>query len=89
MFVTFFPLIQPGDDEPVPFSYLNDTIPLADKQLPCHITYTNEQTHELVRNNRHLSPDFESGDGTIQHPLTLILSLTLHGPLTTPTHFLL
>ncbi len=46
--------LQPGDDDPRPFSFLNDTI--AGVQLPCHITYTNEAVHELIRANLHRAP---------------------------------
>ncbi len=51
---------QPGDD-PVPvFSYIGspDQHPT---QVPCHITYTNQQTHELIRQGLHRSPLY-SGD---------------------------
>lgn len=40
---------QYGDDPPQPFSFLTEKIPLP--QVPCHITYTNEQTHEIIRAN--------------------------------------
>lgn len=40
---------QPGDDEPVLFSYLNSN-PLA-RQISCAITHTNEHTHEIIRRN--------------------------------------
>ncbi|MGR3248611.1 MAG: tRNA uridine-5-carboxymethylaminomethyl(34) synthesis enzyme MnmG [Paracoccus sp. (in: a-proteobacteria)] len=40
---------QPGDDEPVMFSYLSDRLNLA--QISCGITETNEQTHEIIRKN--------------------------------------
>lgn len=46
--------VQPGDDDPQPFSYLNDKLDL--EQLPCHITYTNEAVHELIRANLHRAP---------------------------------
>lgn len=45
---------QPGDNPPIPFSYLNTTI--TQPQLPCHVTYTTPQTHELIRANLHRSP---------------------------------
>lgn len=48
--------IQDGDTDPSKFSYTN-TNALA-KQLPCHITYTNEQTHELLRTGFDRSPMF-------------------------------
>ncbi len=40
---------QPGDNPPQPFSYTTRQIPL--QQVPCHITYTNERTHEVIRAN--------------------------------------
>ena len=40
---------QPGDDEPVMFSFLNET-PVA-RQVACAITHTNERTHDVIRNN--------------------------------------
>jgi tRNA uridine 5-carboxymethylaminomethyl modification enzyme len=46
--------LQPGDDEPQPFSFLNDRIEV--EQLPCYITYTNEAVHELIRANLHRAP---------------------------------
>jgi tRNA uridine 5-carboxymethylaminomethyl modification enzyme len=38
--------LQPGDDEPVPFSFLNEKI--NQKQLPCWITWTNQDIHNLL-----------------------------------------
>ncbi|MEM6621144.1 MAG: tRNA uridine-5-carboxymethylaminomethyl(34) synthesis enzyme MnmG [Pseudomonadota bacterium] len=40
---------QPGDDEPALFSTLNARPPL--RQVPCHITHTNPETHDVVRQN--------------------------------------
>ncbi|MCB1768070.1 MAG: FAD-dependent oxidoreductase, partial [Candidatus Competibacteraceae bacterium] len=40
---------QPGDDDPVMLSFLNK-VPTA-QQVPCHITHTNERTHEIIREN--------------------------------------
>ncbi len=45
---------QPGDDPPVPFSYLTTKIELP--QVSCFITYTNERTHEIIRSNLHRAP---------------------------------
>jgi tRNA uridine 5-carboxymethylaminomethyl modification enzyme len=51
---------QPGDD-PVPvFSYIGKT-DQHPTQVPCHITYTNQQTHDLIRQGLHRSPLY-SGD---------------------------
>ncbi|CZR59993.1 probable MTO1 protein [Phialocephala subalpina] len=41
---------QPGDDPPMPFSYLNDSV-LVQEQMLCYATYTNERTHDIVRDN--------------------------------------
>ncbi len=46
--------LQPGDDDPVPFSYLTDSLP--DPQVPCFITYTCEAVHDLIRANLHRAP---------------------------------
>ncbi len=46
--------VQPGDANPKPFSFTNSSIEL--EQLPCHITYTNPRTHEVIKENLHKSP---------------------------------
>lgn len=46
--------LQPGDEDPQPFSFLNET--LVVEQVPCYITYTNDQVHELIRANLHRAP---------------------------------
>jgi tRNA uridine 5-carboxymethylaminomethyl modification enzyme len=46
--------LQPGDDDPEPFSYLHDHLDV--EQLPCWITYTNEQVHDLIRANLDRAP---------------------------------
>lgn len=46
--------VQPGDTSPRPFSFSTTTISLP--QLPCHITYTNEKTHEFIRQGLDRSP---------------------------------
>jgi len=48
--------IQPGDENPSKFSYANTT-PLS-KQIPCYITYTNTETHELLKTGFDRSPMF-------------------------------
>ena len=45
---------QAGDPDPSPFSFANDTVDRP--SLPCHITWTNEHTHDIIRANMHLSP---------------------------------
>ena len=49
-------VIQPGDEKPKPFSFTTTKIPLP--QVPCHITYTNEKTHEFIRQGLDRSPLF-------------------------------
>ena len=45
---------QPGDDDPQPFSFMTDRLELS--QLPCHITYTNQAVHDLIRENLDRAP---------------------------------
>jgi tRNA uridine 5-carboxymethylaminomethyl modification enzyme len=45
---------QPGDDPPIPFSFLTPAI--AQPQVECWITHTNERTHEAIRANLHRAP---------------------------------
>ena len=46
--------IQPGDDVPRAFSY--ETTKYITDQLPCWLTYTNDQTHLIIDENLHRSP---------------------------------
>ncbi len=64
--------VQPGDEPPPVFSYMADTLRRGEdeiftlnewrdgafraRQIPCHITYTNERTHEIIRANLDKSP---------------------------------
>ncbi|KAI9810985.1 MAG: Mitochondrial Translation Optimization [Pycnora praestabilis] len=49
--INFSQLIaQPGDDPPMPFSYMNDRVAVQ-KQLDCYSTYTNAASHDIVRAN--------------------------------------
>jgi tRNA uridine 5-carboxymethylaminomethyl modification enzyme len=45
---------QPGDAEPRPFSFATER--LTQEQLFCHITYTNEAVHAIIRANLHRAP---------------------------------
>ena len=45
---------QDGDDEVVPFSFMHET--LDRPSVPCWITYTNEKTHKIIRDNMDRSP---------------------------------
>ena len=46
--------IQPGDDDPQPFSFL--TKQLTQEQLPCWIAHTNEAVHHLIKANLDRAP---------------------------------
>ena len=46
--------VQKGDTEIVPFSFEDEVKDL--KQVDCYLTYTNEETHKIIRNNLHRSP---------------------------------
>ena len=48
--------IQPGDDVPVPFSFTTQAPP--ENRAVCYLTYTNEATHQVIRDNLHRSPLF-------------------------------
>jgi tRNA uridine 5-carboxymethylaminomethyl modification enzyme len=50
---------QPGDDNPVPFSFKTNKI--QRRQIECHIGYTTEKVHDIIRNNIDKSPLY-SGD---------------------------
>lgn len=49
--------LQPGDEEPGRFSYTQT--PVIQEQIPCHITYTNEKVHEVLRTGFDQSPMFQ------------------------------
>jgi tRNA uridine 5-carboxymethylaminomethyl modification enzyme len=55
-------IIQPGDEHPQKFSYLDCTQPLKE-QLACHMSYTSEKVHDLLREGFDRSPMF---NGAIQ-----------------------
>jgi tRNA uridine 5-carboxymethylaminomethyl modification enzyme len=46
--------VQHGDENPMQFSFSGDGI--TQRQVPCHITYTNSRTHEIIRAAIHRSP---------------------------------
>jgi tRNA uridine 5-carboxymethylaminomethyl modification enzyme len=45
---------QPGDTDPMPFSF--STSKITQRQISCHITYTNQKVHDLIRANLHRAP---------------------------------
>ena len=46
--------IQRGDEEPEPFSFSTDAVP--ENRAVCYLTYTNEETHRIIRENLDRSP---------------------------------
>jgi tRNA uridine 5-carboxymethylaminomethyl modification enzyme len=46
---------QWGDEDPVPFSHFTTSFPLQ-PQIACHITYTNDKTHQAIKDNMSRSP---------------------------------
>ncbi|HIP29041.1 MAG TPA: tRNA uridine-5-carboxymethylaminomethyl(34) synthesis enzyme MnmG [Sulfurovum sp.] len=50
--------VQPGDTPPPPFSFRTDKKNFNPTQLPCYITYTNEDTHKIIESNFYRAPMF-------------------------------
>ena len=48
--------IQKGDEKVIPFSYSTDPKDVQIEQVPCWLTYTNEEKHEIIRENLDRSP---------------------------------
>lgn len=48
--------IQEGDEKIVPFSFTNQPEDIMRDQIPCWLTYTNDDTHTIIRNNLDRSP---------------------------------
>ena len=56
---------QKGDETIVPFSFTNTEEDIKREQISCWLTYTNEETHEIIRNNIDRSPLFSGAiEGT-------------------------
>ncbi|NLK20583.1 MAG: tRNA uridine-5-carboxymethylaminomethyl(34) synthesis enzyme MnmG [Epulopiscium sp.] len=47
---------QPGDRKIIPFSFTTNPESIEREQISCWLTYTNNNTHEVIRNNLHRSP---------------------------------
>ncbi|MCY9667726.1 tRNA uridine-5-carboxymethylaminomethyl(34) synthesis enzyme MnmG [Paenibacillus alginolyticus] len=57
--------IQPGDDEPKFFSFETKAETNGSEQLPCWLTYTSEETHNIINSNLHRAPMFSGAiEGT-------------------------
>jgi tRNA uridine 5-carboxymethylaminomethyl modification enzyme gidA len=50
--------IQPGDENPNHFSYNSHDEDYLKDQIPCWLTYTNSQSHEIINSNLHRAPMF-------------------------------
>jgi len=48
--------MQPGDPDPTPFSFRTKRVAHHDRQVPCYIAFTTEETHRIIRENVHRSP---------------------------------
>jgi len=48
--------VQPGDDDPTPFSFRTKKVAHHDKQVPCYIAFTTAETHRILRENLMRSP---------------------------------
>ncbi|MBP3736905.1 MAG: tRNA uridine-5-carboxymethylaminomethyl(34) synthesis enzyme MnmG, partial [Lachnospiraceae bacterium] len=57
--------IQEGDKTVIPFSYSTDPADVQIEQVPCYLTYTNEETHDIIRANLDRSPIYA---GIIEGP---------------------
>ena len=56
---------QKGDEQVIPFSFTTDPEDVQIEQVSCWLTYTNEKTHEIIRNNLDRSPLFSGAiEGT-------------------------
>lgn len=50
--------IQPGDDQPNHFSFLSKDEDYLKEQIPCWLTYTNQNSHDIINNNLYRAPMF-------------------------------
>jgi len=48
--------VQPGDEDPTPFSFRTKRVAHHDSQVPCYIAWTTAETHRIIRENVHRSP---------------------------------
>jgi tRNA uridine 5-carboxymethylaminomethyl modification enzyme len=56
---------QFGDEKVVPFSFTNKEEDIQRPQISCWLTYTNEETHQIIKDNLHRSPLFSGAiEGT-------------------------
>ncbi len=48
--------VQEGDERIIPFSFENSAEKIEREQIPCYLTYTNTETHRIIKNNLDRSP---------------------------------
>jgi tRNA uridine 5-carboxymethylaminomethyl modification enzyme len=48
--------VQPGDEDPTPFSFRTKRVAHHDSQVPCYMAWTTPETHRIIRENVHRSP---------------------------------
>ena len=48
--------VQPGDEDPTPFSFRTRRVAHHETQVPCYIAWTTPETHSIIRENVHRSP---------------------------------
>ena len=48
--------VQPGDEDPTPFSFRTKRVAHHDTQVPCYIAFTTDETHRVIRENVNRSP---------------------------------
>src|SRR5215831_15227416 len=48
--------VQPGDEDPTPFSFRTRRVAHHDSQVACYIAWTTPETHRIIRENVHRSP---------------------------------
>ncbi|KAI4452955.1 glucose inhibited division protein a [Holotrichia oblita] len=59
--------VQHGDEKIIPFSFDTDPNTVKREQIPCYMTYTNAETHEIIMKNIHRAPMYSGvieGTGT-------------------------
>ena len=61
--------LQRGDDDPLPFSFSTDRVP--ENRAVCYLTYTNEETHRIIRENLDRSPIYAG-----EHGFTVFLKIS-------------
>ena len=48
--------VQPGDEDPTPFSFRTKRVAHHETQVPCYIAFTTDETHRVIRENVNRSP---------------------------------